>query len=258
MNPGIDVSQWNGDIDWERVKKAKVKFAMIRAGYGASLDQKFKRNVTECNRVGIPCGVYWFSYAYTPEMAAEEAQRCLTAIQPYRVEFPVAFDFEYDSVAYAKKQGVVVDMRLASAIAEAFCGTIEKAKYYAVIYANLDYLDRFYMDEIEKRYGLWLASWSGASKPDKECKIWQYSDKGSVNGCVGYVDMNRCEYAFPALLKAKGLNRLASVKNWYDEVVEWGEREGITDGTRPNDFCTRAEVVAMLKRLYDKMEGDER
>ena len=70
--------------------------------------------------------------------------------------------------------------------------------------------------------------------------------------------MNRCEYAFPALLKAKGLNRLASVKNWYDEVVEWGEREGITDGTRPNDFCTRAEVVAMLKRLYDKVEGDER
>ena len=54
MNLGIDVSQWNGDIDWERVKKAKVKFAMIRAGYGASLDQKFKRTVPECNRVGIP------------------------------------------------------------------------------------------------------------------------------------------------------------------------------------------------------------
>ena len=81
---GIDVSQWQGDIDWAAVKAAGVEFAMLRAGYGqGNVDPKFGRNASECERLGIPFGIYWFSYAYTPEMAAKEALYALEAVRPY-------------------------------------------------------------------------------------------------------------------------------------------------------------------------------
>ena len=252
---GIDVSQWNGDIDWDRVRKAGIRFAMIRAGYGASLDGKFVRNISECNRVGIPCGVYWFSYAYQVGMARDEAARCLNAIKPYRVEYPIAFDFEYDSVSFAKKQGVLVSMKLASELANAFCSEIERAGYYPMLYANQDYLLNYYDEETENKYGLWFASWSRTANPIRPCAIWQYSEKGSVNGCSGYVDMNKCFYDFPTILRQKGLNKLADVKHWYDDALKWAKDAGISDGSRPDDTCTRAEVIVMLKRLYDYMEG---
>ena len=102
---GVDVSQWQGNIDWERAKAAGIEFAMLRAGFGQnSVDPQFKRNITECNRLGIPCGVYWFSYAYTADMAKREAQCVLKTVEPYRLEYPIAFDFEGDSADYALKR----------------------------------------------------------------------------------------------------------------------------------------------------------
>lgn len=89
----IDVSKWQGDIDWERVRASGIDGAMLRAGYGAgNIDQKFVRNAQECTRLGIPFGVYWFSYAWTPMQAEDEAKYCLGAIAPYRITLPVAFD----------------------------------------------------------------------------------------------------------------------------------------------------------------------
>ena len=112
----IDISKFQGNVDFSKVK-GHVDGIIIRAGYGANnIDAQFKRNVTECNRLGIPCGVYWFSYAYTEAMAKKEAEYCLAAIKPYKVELPVCFDFEYDSVASAKKNGVSVDKKLATAL----------------------------------------------------------------------------------------------------------------------------------------------
>ena len=102
----IDVSEHQGVIDWEKVKD-NVDGVIIRAGYGrGNADKQFVRNITECNRLGIPCGVYWFSYAYNPDMARNEAKYCLDAIKPYRVELPVAYDFEYDSVTNAQRNGI--------------------------------------------------------------------------------------------------------------------------------------------------------
>ncbi len=95
---GIDVSEHNGVIDWEKAKASGVGFAMIRAGYGRTVEKQFKRNISECNRVGLPCGVYWFSYALNAVGAANEAKACLKAIAPYKVDLPVAFDLEHDSV----------------------------------------------------------------------------------------------------------------------------------------------------------------
>lgn len=106
MFKGIDVSAYQSDIDYD---KLKVDFVIIRAGYGQkTIDKKFKRNIEECNKRGIPCGVYWFSYALNANMARNEAKACLAAIAPYKIEYPVCFDFEYDSVTYAAKKGVKV------------------------------------------------------------------------------------------------------------------------------------------------------
>ena len=92
-----------------------------------------------CNRLGIPCGVYWFSYAYTEELAHNEAKYCLEAIAPYKVDYPVAYDFEYDSVDNAEKLGIEITKEMASSFARAFLGEIEAARYYAMLYTCLLY-----------------------------------------------------------------------------------------------------------------------
>ena len=106
---GIDVSGHQGNIDWRKVKASGIQFAMLRAGYGANtVDSEFERNAHGCMEEGIPFGVYWFSYAYTPEMARREAEKCISVIREYKVQYPVCYDFEYDSVRYAQQNGVQV------------------------------------------------------------------------------------------------------------------------------------------------------
>ena len=157
----IDVSQWQGAIDWEAARP-HIGGAILRAGYGkGQADRQFSRNAAECNRLGIPCGAYWFSYARTPEEARAEAEYLLRAVEPYRMELPLCFDFEYDSVSNAETHGVEVTKLLASDIVRAFCGRIEAGGYWALNYANPDFLSRYYDEDIPRRYGLWLAQWTG-------------------------------------------------------------------------------------------------
>lgn len=254
---GIDVSKYQGVIDWDKVKADGVEFAIIRAGYGyRTIDEYFKRNMEECARVGIPVGVYWFSYAITEADAIIEAKSCLDAIKPYKLEYPVAFDYEYDSVRYAKDNGVIVDKALASKICDAFCKTIENAGYYVLNYSNPDYLNRYFNAEIANKYDIWLAQWN--NKVDLEnppkCNLWQYTSKGKVNGINGNVDMNAAYIDYAGIIRAAGLNNLskkeeAPAKEWYADAQAWAVANGITDGTRPDEAATRAEVWAMLHRM---------
>ena len=258
---GIDVSQHNGVIDWTKVKAAGVDFAILRAGYGQNhIDTRFAFNIKGCNQVGLPCGVYWFSYATTEAAARREAQYCLAAVKPYRLDYPIAFDFEYDSVGYAAKQGVTVTMDLATRIAKAFCDTIEAAGYTVVNYANPDYLSRYFSAEFTQRYGLWLAAWNTKAEPPRSCLIWQHSCTGKVNGITGNVDMNR-GYLAPAQ-NPRAEDGFVDVPKdaWYAEAVQWAVENGITNGTdtihfTPNGPLTRAELVTMLKRYHDRFGG---
>lgn len=202
---GIDVSQWQGTIDWNAVKASGIEFAMIRAGFGNNnIDKQFARNIAECNRVGIPCGVYWFSYAYTVEMAIREAMQVLAAIKPYVVEYPVCFDFEYDSVRYAGTKGVTMNKKLATDMVKAFCKTIEDAGYYAMNYSNLDYANNMFDMEALKNYDLWYARYIATC--DRRTGIWQYSNQGSVPGITGNVDMDYANNDYPAIMRSVGLN----------------------------------------------------
>ncbi len=251
----IDISYHQGNIDWAKVKK-EVDGVIIRAGYGQNnIDKSFVRNISECNRLGIPCGVYWFSYAYTEAMAKKEAEYCLAAIKPYRVELPVCFDFEYDSVAYAKKQGIVITKALATSFVHAFCKAVEAAGYYAMNYTNQDYLNK-YFDDTTRRYALWLAQWP--NKPNLDAPlagvgIWQYSSKGRVAGINGNVDMDAAYIDYPAVIKSAGLNGLkADGKPWYDNAQEWVKATGISDGKNPDAAVTKAEVWDMLYKAIGR------
>lgn len=186
---GIDVSQWQGNIDWQKVKGAGVQFAMLRAGYGRNnLDTKFHRNAQGAIVAGIPIGLYWFSYALNVEMARREAQYAVEVAKKYKITWPIAYDLEYDTVSYAVKNGVAITKSLATQMAIAFCEEIKRLGYIPMVYTNLDYLNR-YFDRSKLPYDLWYAQYaSTASVADKE--IWQYSSKGSVPGIAGNVDMN--------------------------------------------------------------------
>lgn len=186
---GIDVSQWQGNIDWQKVKGAGVQFAMLRAGYGRNnLDTKFHRNAQGAAAAGIPVGLYWFSYALNVEIARKEAQYAVELAKKYKITWPIAYDLEYDTVSYAVKNGVTITKSLATQMAIAFCEEIKRLGYIPMVYTNLDYLNR-YFDRSKLPYDLWYAQYaSTASVADKE--IWQYSSKGSVPGIAGNVDMN--------------------------------------------------------------------
>ncbi len=202
MKNGIDVSTWNGiNIDWAKAKK-EIDFAIVRLGFGLeTLDNTAKRNIAELNRLGIPYGVYWFSYAYTEEMARTEAKSTIKYLKELgaSLSYPVYFDWEYDSRKYAEKNGVKVSNDLLRKMATAFCDEIEAAGYYVGIYANPDYINNYYGKDIFKRYDLWLAHY--AASTSYETNIWQYTSSGKVAGISGNADMNRCYVDYPAIIR---------------------------------------------------------
>lgn len=205
---GIDVSTFQGDIDWEKVRDEGIEFAIIRAGFGAgTLDDKFERNASECNRIGLPIGLYWFSYAYTEDMAREEAKYCLEAAKKYKVEYPLFYDFEYASIKYANEQGVHVSRTLASDLVNTFCSEVESNKYFASFYSNYDLLSILFQPYLRKRYALWYAQYASAPEV-KDSIIWQYSSMGEIGGISTYVDMDIAYEDLPAIIRKAGLNGL--------------------------------------------------
>lgn len=262
---GIDVSEHNGIIDWGQVKASGMEFAMIRAGYGQRLDRQFRRNIEECIRTGLPCGVYWFSYAQDAAGAAREAAACLNAIAPCPVTLPVAYDLEYDTIRYAQTQGVTIGMETASDMARSFCRAIRETGHPVINYANPDYLSRYFDEQIQTEFPLWLAQWPNGtpdlSQPPRACEMWQYSAKGRVPGITGPVDLDVCYVAYPKNGKENPTmtgEQIYHTLNAYLNTLpipEWAEKEyaearalGITDGKNPLQLIPRYQAAIMAKR----------
>ena len=188
----IDVSEHNGIIDWAAVKKAGINYAIIRDGYGTShVDNYFKRNMEGAIAQGIHIGIYHFSYALSAADAKAEAEYVLQLIKQYKdkIVLPVFFDFEYDTVDYAKKQGVTLGKEAFNAHTVAFCDTIQAAGYRAGVYYNLDYLRRYVdIDRIGK-YVQWYAQYSSTASATT-WDLWQYSSSYTIAGCSGKFDVS--------------------------------------------------------------------
>lgn len=187
----IDVSAHQGAIDWTKVKKSGIDGVIIRAGYGqTTVDKTFKDNIKGAIEAGLKVGVYWFSYAWTVAKAEEEASKCMQTIKAYKnkLALPVFFDWEYDSMDYAKKQGTKPDKKLITAMAKAFCNKLRKNGYSAGVYYNEDYRKNFLDVSQFNGCALWYARYN-KTKPSG-VDFWQYSSTGKVDGIKGNVDMD--------------------------------------------------------------------
>lgn len=201
---GIDVSVWQGDIDWNAVKESgEVDYAIIRAGYGRLLSQKdenFDYNIQTAQSLGIDCGVYWYSYATDVEGAIEEAKTCCEVIKDYKFEYPVYFDVEdkcFDNLSMAE-----VD-----AITEAFCSYMEEQGYYCGITSYSNFLKNKLGVSFLNRYAVWIAHYN-VKKPSYGgyYGMWQYTSTGTIDGINGAVDLDYAYVDYPAYMAEYHLN----------------------------------------------------
>ena len=200
---GIDVSRWQGRIDWQRVKNAGVSFALLRAGYGdtlsypSQLDETFEYNYAECKRVGVNVGAYWYSYATTPEMARQEAKSCIAALKGKQYEYPIYYDVE--------EQRIFATGRTDSII-KAFCEELESAGYWVGLYSFRFALERYISPEVTQRYAVAVAEYAGSCGYKGQYGIWQNSSTWRVDGISGNVDHDWCYLDYPTMIKQNGKN----------------------------------------------------
>ncbi len=189
---GIDVSKWNGTIDWKAVKNSGVSYVIIRCGYRGSsngsliIDPKFHANIKGATSAGLKVGVYFFTQALDEIEAVEEASMVLSLIKDYKISYPVFLDVE-SSGGRADK----IDSITRTKVIKAFCETIEKEGYTAGVYANKTWLEKK-MDAVQlEKYVIWLAQYAAEPTYTKtRYDIWQYKDTGKVSGISGNVDLN--------------------------------------------------------------------
>ncbi len=196
---GIDVSKFQGDIDWNKVKNDGVEFAFIRLGYRGYesgkivTDEKYEDNITGCNDAGIDCGVYFFTEALNEEEGREEADYVLELLDGHHVELPIVLDVE-QSANTAKTRTKNLSQEDRTKVVIAFCERIKEAGYTPMIYGNLKsmmiMLDFAQLEEYEK----WFAYYHYPLRFPYKHRIWQYSANGEVDGIKGSADMNLMFY----------------------------------------------------------------
>lgn len=196
-NLGIDVSEWQGYIsadNWRKAKNAGYSFAMLRIAWGhagnGAMDKQFNNNYKNATEAGMPFGVYVYSYADDENEARQEADYAISLLNGRSLKMPICIDLEANKISYLSKTQQ-------SKNAIAFCEEVKKAGYTPMIYANQNWLNNHLDYSMIKNYKIWYAqypySWNGSSKPQysNHIDIWQYSDRGSVPGLSGSIDMNK-------------------------------------------------------------------
>lgn len=188
---GIDVSEHQGRIDWNAVKASGIDFAILRVGFGAPswggrVDYQFNRNISECERLGIPYGVYIYSYAFDNQQAADEASMVINCLSGHNPRLPVYYDLEDNSIiANGRQTGI-------ASRAQVFCNRISAAGYEPGIYANLNWFNNILTDSVFKSssWDHWIAQYNSQCDYTGNYSFWQYKSNGKVLGINGNVDMN--------------------------------------------------------------------
>lgn len=184
---GIDVSVHNGKIDWQKVKNDGIDFAIIRCGYGQNMtsqdDAYWEYNVSECERLGIPYGVYLYSYANTLAKAKSEAQHVLRLLKGHEPAYPVYYDLE-DTIT------LNLSNSMKKQIATTFCNAVSAAGYEVGIYSSLDWWRNYLTDPIYDSWSRWIAQWNSTCSYTGDYDMWQCSATGRVDGISTNVDLN--------------------------------------------------------------------
>lgn len=243
---GIDVSVHQGNVDWKKVK-GNVSFVILRAGYGDAIsypkqiDSTFSQNYKGCKDNGIPCGVYWYSYAQSVEAAKQEAKACLSVIKGKKFEYPIYFDLEEQS-QFAKGRN------FCDSIIKAFCGEIEKAGYYAGLYMSRSPLQTYVSADVAKKYTLWIAEYNSKCNYGGSYGMWQYSSTGKISGINGNVDMNYCYKDFPTKIKNANLNGYTTLKE-----KKTLDKTGYKKGDKSSGVLCLKEMLLLAK--YKKIHS---
>ena len=262
---GIDVSKWQGKIDWQKVKNSGIEFAFIRIGYRGEngiiyKDDNADYNIQQAQKAGVLVGVYFFSTAVNETEAKEEAEWTLQAIKGYKISYPVVYDCEGYKISTSRMFDLTAQERTNNAMM--FLKTVSDAGYDAMFYGALNEIeDATYWDisRIEKKYKVWVAHYSSVAYPDKEkpdyanrCHAWQYTNKGSVSGISGNVDMVVCYFtkeeaqaknasAAPETAKAP----LTDEEKLYTTVNEQVTAKDVTN--LRDAATTKSNIVVALK-----------
>ena len=190
---GIDVSKWNGDIDWDKVKADGVEFVMIRCGYRGNTtgslieDPNFLSNIRGAKAAGIKVGVYFFSQAVNEVEAVEEASMVIALCTGYELDYPVIIDSES---AGGNGRADALDVEMRTKVCKAFCETIANAGYDAGVYASRSWYNSKLEVEKLNKYRIWLAEYRSTPLYSGYYDMWQYTSKGKINGIEGNVDLN--------------------------------------------------------------------
>lgn len=249
---GIDVSKWQGEINWSKVKNDGIDFAMLRATFGSKkgqVDTFFEKNYKGAKEVGISVGAYHYSYAVTVEEAKREADHCYSVLKGKKFEYPIAFDMEEGVQAKLGKEKI-------SQIVKAFCEKMENYGYYVCIYSNLYWLNNFFTNEILKKYDVWLAQWTKKPTFKKPYGIWQKSSTGRVDGVNGNVDLDESYKNYPAIMKFNGLNGYGAQEPV--EPAKRGFRAGqkvILKNSKLYSSCVTKKVSNYLTGTYYIYDG---
>lgn len=254
LKKGIDVSYYQGDIDWERVKSAGVEFAIIRCGYGMDVknqdDEKFERNVTECERLGIPYGVYLYSYADSVAKAESEAAHTLRMLNGRKPLYPVYYDLENaQTTGRCSKEQILK-------IAKTFIGIMEANGLWAGIYANLYWNNTLLTDGWYNSKARWIAQWADNCTYGGEYGIWQYTSSGRIDGINGNVDLDYAYVDYPVLISGSANEPAKQTKNTAElanEVIAgaWGNGEERRQRLTAEGY-NYDEVQAEVNRLMAK------
>ena len=186
---GIDVSKWQEEIDWQKVKEDGVEFVILRIGYQDGIkgenriDPYFYQNIQEAKQAGIPVGVYFYSYASTNEEAEEQAAWIVKHLNDYTLELPIAFDWE-NWTSFANFE---ISFYKLNDIANTFLKKIEENGYTPTLYSSKTYLEKIW---INKRYKTWLAHYTNHTNYTEEYYMWQMCETGRVDGINTDVDIN--------------------------------------------------------------------
>lgn len=201
---GIDVSSYNGTIDWNKVKAAEVAFTMLRMGYSTTIDKRFIQYYKNAKSANLVLGGYWFSYALDVSQAAQEADICIKLLKQYPLDLPIYYVFEDDSDRWAKQKNVVMNKQLRTEIIQTFCSKLQSKGYKVGIRCNENYIVNKVNWNILNKWPLWLAKWVNYGGPRPTTYVdsnmvsvrwgnpdcWQFSDNGKVNGINTNINLN--------------------------------------------------------------------
>lgn len=228
---GIDVSEHQGEIDFNAVKSDGVDFVIIRAGYGIGhVDKKFYTNYTNAKAAGLDVGAYWYSYATDDDFCRQEAQSFIDTVKGCKFEFPLYFDIE-------EQKQIVQGQEFCSSLIQTFCDYLEKNGYFSGFYSYLGMINSVVNDYIKSRYTCWVAQWSNNCSYVGDYGLWQYSATGNIDGIQTDVDCNYCYVNYPELIKKLQLNgfydynKLKTIEEVAQEVIEGKWNVGIARKT---------------------------